>query len=181
MRPSPHVPLLGALLGALAFIPAASAQGSAAHVHGLARLEVVVEGGTISLHLESPLEALLGFEHAPRDAGERTKVEVMRKNLAQGERMFSPTPAARCRLVSARLTSPILDAAPGKPSARGREAHDDLDAEFQFQCAQPARITGLEVRLGEFFPRLQRIDAQVVSPKGQSASRLDAKRRFLSW
>jgi hypothetical protein len=149
-----------------------------AHVHGVAKLEVAVEGNRIDLHLESPLEALLGFEHAPRSDKERAVVARMRQTLEQGGKLFAPTAAAGCTLVSVRVEAPSLEA---KPTAGGHEEHGDLDADFRFTCAQPGKLTGMEVRLSDAFPGMRRIDAQVVSGRGQSAARLTAKMRFLSW
>jgi hypothetical protein len=149
-----------------------------AHVHGVAKLEVAVEGAHIDLHLESPLEALLGFEHVPRNEQERSAVDRMHQALKQADKLFAPTAAAGCKLVSLKVVAPSLEAQPAKG---GQEAHGDLDAAFRFACAQPGKLTGMEVRLAEAFPRMRRVDAQVVSGRGQSAARLTAKMRFLSW
>ena len=48
------------LLGAT-YAPSVLAQEHAAHVHGDAHLDVALEGDTLSLQLESPLDNLLGF------------------------------------------------------------------------------------------------------------------------
>lgn len=65
-----------------------------AHQHGVAKLEVAVDGANLSLHLESPLEGLLGFEHAPRSNKERATVAEMRRKLADAGKLFIPTTAA---------------------------------------------------------------------------------------
>ncbi len=151
-----------------------------AHVHGIAKLEVAVDAGNLSLHLESPLEVLLGFEHAPRNDHERAAVGAMRRQLAAAGNLFAPTAAAQCSLKSVVVTAPTLDARP----AAGRNTasdHADLDADFLFTCAQPSRLTGMDVRLFQAFPKMRRIEAQVVSGKGQKATRLSAGMRFLSW
>lgn len=150
-----------------------------AHVHGVAKLEVAVEGGRIDLHLESPLEALLGFEHAPGNDKERAAVARMHQALKQGDRLFAPTAAAGCKLVSVQVEAAVLEA--GHKGHGHQDEHGDLDADFQFTCAQPGKLTGMEVRLADTFPGMRRVDAQVVSGKGQSAARLTAKMRFLSW
>jgi hypothetical protein len=170
---------LALLNAAFAFTLAlpASAHAQHAHVHGVAKLEVAVEGSGLSVHLESPLQGLLGFEHAPRNDKERAVVAEMRKKLNEGGKLFAPTTAAQCKLKSVMIEAPTLDAKP----ASGHEAHGDLDADFQFTCAQPAKLTGVEVRLTDAFPNLRRIDAEVVSGKGQSASRLSSRMQFLSW
>jgi hypothetical protein len=178
MKPTPTI----ALCALLALTPAMSTlahdhkdhKHHHAHVHGVAKLEVAVDGGNVDLRLESPLDNLLGFERAPRNDKERAAVATMRARLNQGETLFAPTAAARCRQVSARVDAPTLD---GKAAGE----HADLVAEYRFECAEPARLTGLEVRLADHFKGMRRIDAQVIGPKGQTASRITAKMRFLSW
>jgi hypothetical protein len=151
-----------------------------AHVHGVAKLDVAVDGGNLSLRLESPLEGLLGFERAPGNDKERAAVAEMRKKLTDAGKLFVATAAAQCTLKSVEIDAPILDAKPvaGQKSAAD---HADLDADFLFNCAQPGKLTGMDVRLFQAFPKLRRIDAQVVSGKGQKATRLSSKMRFLSW
>lgn len=150
------------------------------HVHGIAKLEVAVEGADIHLHLETPLEGVLGFEHTPGNDKERAIVAQMRKTMTNGGALFAPTTAAQCKFTESTLEAPSLEPKPaGKPDAH--EEHGDLDVVFRFTCVQPAKLTGVEVRLFEAFPKMRRIDAQVVSGKGQKAMRLSSKMRFLSW
>lgn len=172
-----HLPLLLAGLLVHASAQANGPHHHHAHVHGQAKLEVAVSGAELSLHLHSPLEAVLGFEHAPRTAAQRSAVDTLRQTVAAGGRLFAPTAAAGCTFVEGRMRSDVLD---GKPGA-GKDGHGDMSAEFRFQCAQPARLTGLEVRLFDVFPRLRRVDAEVVSERGQTARRLTTRARALSW
>jgi hypothetical protein len=160
-----------------------------AHVHGVAKLEVAVEGGHLSLHLETPLEGVLGFEHAPRNDKERATASQMRKTLTDAGKLFLPTTAAQCALKSVQIEAPTLDAKSTKGkdqhadlhSDQHADQHSDLNADFVFSCAQPNKLTGMDVRLFQAFPKMRRIDAQVVSGKGQKATRLSSKMRFLSW
>lgn len=191
--------LLALAFAALAATPAFAHK---AHVHGVAKLEVVVDGESLQLRLESPLDNLLGFERAPRNDRERAAARDMANKLRQGERLFAPTAGAQCRLVSVSLHAPVLDATllgePGgntktpakhdhKHDPKHEHGHDDHDdhadlvAEYRFQCARAGALTGMEVRLADQFKGLRRIDAQVVTPKRQSASRITARMRALSW
>lgn len=182
----PHKPLAPMVLAALLIAAPAFAQHDHkhdhghhhhAHVHGVAKLEVAVDGGNLSLHLETPLDGVLGFEHAPRNDKERAAANQMRKKLADAGKLFAPTTAAQCTLKSVQIDAAALDAKP----ATGNAEHADLNADFLFTCAQPAKLTGMDVRLFQAFPNMRRIDAQVVSAKGQKATRLSSKMRFLSW
>ena len=80
--------LILSCLFALAMIPAAWA--APAHVHGEAKLEIVVDGGEFAIRFESPLDGLLGFERAPRTAAEKQAVQTMKATLEDAERHRDP-------------------------------------------------------------------------------------------
>jgi len=93
---------------AIGFAVPALAQSAGAHVHGQAVLEIAVDGETVQLNLYSPLDNLLGFEHAPRTEEERRAVRSMAAKLHQADSLFVFTPSARCQLESADLQSATL-------------------------------------------------------------------------
>lgn len=148
-----------------------------AHVHGVAKLEVAVDAGTLTLSLESPLDNFLGFEHRPRNDRETTAVSAMADKLKAPATLFAPTPAAQCKIATVKLESPVFEAA--KPSAG--EGHAELDAEFIFNCAHPEALRDLEVGLFRDFPHLRRLDVQVAGPRGQAAARLTPGQRRIAW
>jgi hypothetical protein len=109
--------------------------------------------------------------------------------------LFQFTPAAECRLEKVRLASEKLDAAlldpnapldpartdGGKGKKAAKEEHGDLDADFLFTCAKPEKLNSVDVLLFTAWPGLKRIETQAVTPKGQRAVRLTAKKHMLSW
>lgn len=155
----------------------AVAREPGAHVHGAARLEVAIDGNTLAITLESPLDSLLGFEHAPRTDQERMAVRAMAEHLNRAARLFAPTPAAGCAPVSVKLESPVLAPA-GKPAADG---HADVDGDYVFRCERPEGLRNLEVKLFDAFPGLRQVDVQVAGPRGQAAARLSPKARRIAW
>lgn len=172
-----------AVLAGLSAVPAFAAE---AHVHGQARLTVALEGGNLTLALESPLANLLGFEHMPHGAKDKAAVARMVKLLNRPGDLFAPTPAAGCKPGAVKLESPVLEA-PTKavsnhePGGAHEHAHADLDGEFSFACAQPGLLRGLEVKLFDAFPGMKRLDVEVATDKGQAAAKLDGKRRRIDW
>ncbi len=52
---------------------------------------------------------------------------------------------------------------------------------YQFECADPAALDGLEVKLIEAFPRTHTIRAQVASEAGQASVRLSKHETRLSF
>ncbi len=170
------------IIGAIAS-PSALAAG--AHAHGVARLDVAVDGATITLRLASPLDSLLGFERAPRNDAERGQVRAMAQALRAGN-PFVPTAAARCRLDRVELASPVLapDLLGASGTARPGKAADDhaeLEGTFVYRCEDPKALQGIDVMLFDYFKKLARVDAQVAGPKGQSALKLNSRSRQIRW
>ena len=166
----------------------AVAQAAPAHEHGVARLDVAVDAGRVTIEFDTPLDNLLGFERAPRSDAERAKVSAMVARLRAADTLFRIDSAAGCKLSKVDLVSVPIGlgglgkAAGGSSSANSTAnstaiptatttastiAHGDLNGSFEFLCSQGARAGFLEVGLFDAFPALKRIDLQVATPKGQ--------------
>lgn len=173
-----------------------------AHKHGAAELRIVVDGPQLQLALETPLDNLVGFEHAPRNDKQRTAVRAMAAKLRQPQELFTPTPAARCTPGEVSLESAVLapellgekKSAGAAAGAQGATAHEkgppkkgaggehaDLDASFTWRCEAPAQLKGIDVGLMQAFPGLRKLDVQVVGPRGQSATQLTPAKRSVTW
>jgi len=136
-----------------------------AHVHGVARLDIAVEGPTVSLQLEAPLDNFLGFERAPRTAAEKQQADAAVAKLQAAAQLFRIDPAAGCTLKSVTLSSSALKLGPPDP-AEEQAGHADLDGSFEFSCKDTAKATYIDVGLFDFKPT-QRIEVQVATPAGQ--------------
>lgn len=183
-----------AVIPSLIGVPIASAHEPTAHVHGRATLEVAIEGGSVQISLDSPLDSLLGFERAPRTEKERQSVREMSRKLRQSDHAFVFSPQSQCRLDSVQLESAVIEQsllAAGsdsnavkdrdKSSVNSPDVHSELSATWHFQCAAPESLQGVKVSLFQYFPSLKRIDAAVIGPKGQSRTRLSPKSNQLKW
>lgn len=160
----------------------ASAQAPKAHVHGAAKLQVIQDGSAVSIRLESPLDSLIGFEHAPRTAKQKQAVAQMVERLRQPQSLYALTPAAQCMPSPVQLKAPVLNLGATDKSASVKDSeHAELEAEMTFNCSTPAALKGVDVKLFDVFPGIRRLDAQVVGPRGQSATRLTPKQRRLAW
>ena len=147
---------------------ALAAQAAAPHEHGVARLDLAVEPTRVTLFLEMPLDSLLGFERAPRDDAERKRADEARARLRDAAALFAIDPAARCTPAKVELNAPALG------GAAARDEHADLEASYEFICKDATRVGFVEVGLFDAFGRLQRLDVQAATRKGQM--RLTLKR-----
>lgn len=162
-----HLLLAASTIAVLALAAASSAQAHKAHEHGVVRLDVAIEGGTLGIVAEVPLDNLLGFERAPRTDAERKAAADALARLRAPAGLFVVDAAAQCKLARAEVKAPVLEA-----GANPKDGHADLDAEYRFECAQPAQLRTLELGWFEAFPRVQRIEVQVAGPQGQGKTTL---------
>lgn len=153
----------------LLFLPLAHAQHR--HVHGEGRLDVAIDKDTITLNLELPLDAAIGFERAPKNDKEKAALVATEKTLNDAAALWLPTPAANCSVQSAEIGMPKF----------GTGEHADVTARYVFRCASPAALKGVETTIFKQFKRLYRLEAQRIGPSGQGAQRLSPKQPSLVW
>ena len=175
-RPSPAVNLSTALVGLSILCTAGLASAAKPHQHGAMKLGVAVEGAELTLVVEMPLDSLVGFERAPRTDAERKAASAALATMRDGAALFRLDAAAQCTLASAKVAAPVLEQV---AAADAKKEHADLDATYVFKCAQPARLTALEVLLFDAFKRVERIDVQAVLPQGQTKAVLRRSARVM--
>lgn len=136
-----------------------------AHEHGVAKLNVVLDGNTLELGLDSPAMNLVGFEHAASTDADKAKVRAARQQLEQPLKLFGLAQGAGCAEENQELESPLFEAS-DKP-AHGHQ-HADVDAHYQLTCANPDKLTGIDLApLFKTFPQTQKIIVQLIGPHGQ--------------
>lgn len=152
----------------LAVLPPLALAAGPAHQHGVARLDVAVEGTRVSIDFETPLDNLLGFERAPRNAAEQRAAEAVLARLRDAAALFRFDAAAGCRSSAVELRSATLKLGDAHAVAAGE--HADLAASWAFTCE---RAPGqLEHGLFAAFPRLQRLELQSATAARQAGATL---------
>ena len=143
-----------------------------AHEHGVAKLNVVLDGNTLELELDSPAMNLVGFEHAASSDADTAKVAAVRQQLEQPSKLFGLASAAGCKDDQQALESPLFgDAAKADDDGDEHEKghmHSDINAHYQLTCATPEKLTQLDLApLYKAFPATQKINVQLIGPNGQ--------------
>ncbi|MFI7859168.1 DUF2796 domain-containing protein [Pseudomonas promysalinigenes] len=143
-----------------------------AHEHGVAKLNVVLDGNTLELELDSPAMNLVGFEHMASSDADKAKVAAVRQQLEQPLKLFALASAAGCKDDQQELQSPLFgDAAKADDDADEHEkghVHSDINAHYQLTCATPAKLTQIDLApLYKAFPATQKINVQLIGPNGQ--------------
>ncbi|MBP2085437.1 MULTISPECIES: DUF2796 domain-containing protein [Pseudomonas] len=143
-----------------------------AHEHGVAKLNVVLDGNTLELELDSPAMNLVGFEHAASSDADKAKVAAVHQQLEQPLKLFGLSAAAHCKEEQQELESPLFgDAAKADDDddehAHGHP-HSDIGVHYQLTCANPEKLTQFDLTpLFKAFPATQKINVQLIGPNGQ--------------
>lgn len=167
------------LLAAASLPSAAHAQHThGAHEHGAAELTVALDGQALVIELISPLDNLVGFEHAPANDTQRAARAEAGRLLCDAEAMFALPAAAACRFEHADIESPwpMAAVAPAAGHADAAHAppirgdHEEVVVTYRYTCAQPAALQRIEARAFARFPRLREIRAEHATARGQGAA-----------
>jgi hypothetical protein len=141
----------------------AAAWAGKAHDHGVARLDVALDAGRVEINLEISLHDLTGFERAPRTEAERAAVAAVLAKLNAAGDLFR-FDGTTCTSTKTELRAPVWQVGPSAPAA-AKDEHADLEASYEFRCA--AGPGALDAMLFQALPRLQRIEVQAVTARGQ--------------
>lgn len=173
-----------------------------AHEHGVARLGLVLSGAELGIEWSSPLDTIVGFEHAPGNAEQESALAAATERLRDPAAVVSLPPSAGCQLVAANVAMPFdaHDAAehrdgdhdheheheheheakheeahgqdPGHDAEAMHGEHADLVVTYSFDCKHPEALRQIEVTAFGTYPRLQRVEAAVLTDSKQGAARL---------
>ncbi|TNY26441.1 hypothetical protein BV497_08845 [Fulvimonas soli] len=133
------------------------------HVHGIATVDVALDGPALQIAVEAPGANLVGFEHPPHDAQERARLEAVLAALRAPSGWLSPAPGADCRLLDADVQPHGYDA----PPADGGDAHADIDARYDYRCATPEALAYIDIRLADRYPATRQVVVNLVLPQRQ--------------
>jgi hypothetical protein len=80
-----------------------------AHVHGIAALNLALEGEEVHIELDSPAANIVGFEHAPSSEADHAALDKAVATLKNGDELFRFNEEAGCRMEKAMVTSELLE------------------------------------------------------------------------
>jgi len=155
---------------------ATSSTAHEAHVHGSATVLLAQDGNRLTLEFDSPLDNLLGFEHAPRTDKQKQAAKALLDLMQKPDTLLKPNADADCQLVSVKVNAPVLQA-----TATGKDEHANLHAGYEYSCTKVAALKSLHLSLFDAFPAIHKVDAQVAGARGQVAATLTPKQRTLAW
>ena len=143
----------------------------ASHVHGEGQLTLVIEGKTIAITLTTPAESIFGFEHAPTTEQEKSQLNKALTTLNAPTTLFNFGKEAQCKTTTHTVHSPFDNSDQPKASTA---SHTDIDAEYNFECAQPANVKKVDLPLMTQFPGLRTLKVDYITESEQGSQTVSA-------
>lgn len=174
-----------ALLATVAAAPLFAEDGHremGAHVHGVSKLEMAVEGTTVEMHLDAPGMDIVGFEYEPSTDVDLAAVEDAIAQLMRADELFVFNDAAGCAPVDAMAELHIHG---GEEHEEGHDDHDEheheeegarhteFEAHYVFDCEDTSALTSIEFPLFTRFENAHEIEAQYVTDAGAGSAEID--------
>jgi hypothetical protein len=151
-----------------------------AHEHGVAHLNVAVDGTALFLEFISPAANIVGFEHSPRDIEQKALVKKAVDTLKDGKSMIVLPAGAQAWLADCNVKTDI-DSDETHDEAHDHNGHSEFTVEYHFVCKHPEKLTHIDVMLMRAFPGTERIEVQLLTATKQTALELTPKHNRISF
>jgi hypothetical protein len=175
-----------------------------AHEHGVANLNIAVEGNNVYIEFTSPAANIVGFEHHPRTHEQKDAVKDAVNKLQKGDALFLLSAKSESKLVKSSVDTDIdkdanhhseEDHAHSNKEHHGHdekhdedhgdkdkhERHSEFEATYQFICQKPEKLSQIEVMLFRAFPGIEHIEAQLLTEIKQTGMELTAKKNKIAF
>lgn len=131
------------------------------HEHGKGELAISLDGATLSVAFEAPLESFASFEHEPETPEQRQELQDVRAGFMRVSRNVAINGQAGCEFNSREV------------AFRHTGDHGSVMVDYSFECATPEELTSVRLRTFDEYPGLETVDTVFLSGDEQKAKTLD--------
>lgn len=142
-----------------------------AHKHGHAELEVSLENDRLSLQLLSPMDNLVGFEHAPKNERQTKALAELKALLEKPSGLFEPNQEAVCVHDQVEMRSSLFAKTDLAAAPKAAKGHADLSYRVVFVCKEPNALKEIQVTAFKAFRRLHQMDVELVTDRPASQAK----------
>lgn len=151
----------------------------------MATLNIALEEQQLALELHSPAINIVGFEYQPGSDADKQTVLNAERTLKNEQLLFKLTTAAQCVLSAVSINNDLAehnDAHHSSAEHEDQHQHSDIQVSYQFNCALPAKLTGIDLD-GFFkaFPLTETIHVQLISANTQQGAELSQGNTAIHW
>jgi hypothetical protein len=154
---------------------AAEKRHAEAHVHGVAEINIVVEGKRVVVELHTPAEGLMGFEHEARTDAEKKKRDAAMKVINDRfNELIVFDRKSGCKLLSVKAeivrgTDQERKDKTQKPQHREASGeHSEVQAVYRIECERSPVGTKVTFGVSKIFPDIHELKVQVLTDTKQT-------------
>ncbi len=149
----------------------------AAHIHGVAELQIAHIGNKLEIRFESPSANLLGFEHKAETHDEKQRAADVDRVLKSPQILFG-FQGSECKLSTldvgfSSISEPNID----EHQHISYTTHSDITAEYSFLCSTEESLNEITVDLLDQFPAVEMLNVNWVLSTGQGSAQLSANNK----
>lgn len=175
--------VLGSSLIMLSFgmVSAAEKRHRDAHVHGVAEVNIAVEGSKADVEFRAPADSVMGFEHEAKSEGDKKKrdaaLELLRTKKDQLVLFDSKLGCKSSEMKTAvveekgeRSKQQAGKSERGHKDQKKSGEHREVHGTFSVACGKSLAGSRVKFAVYKIFPEIHEIKVQVVSDSGQSGA-----------
>lgn len=175
--PRPICTSLAALVATLALSSAPLLAQAKAHTHGLAALDIVIEGKTGTLEFRAPAEDIIGFEREPRTPAERWQRDLALLRLRTRMReMVRFDPTLGCVLTATEIHAGGDDDDHDHAEEENAAGHAEIHGAFALACEKAPAGKDIGFAFSTVFPSIRTVQVQLLSDDRQDGRRIERDR-----
>lgn len=166
-----------------------------AHVHGEAKLNLVISGKTAVAEFEAPAMSIYGFEHEPKTTAQtKARDSAIEHFKKDGAKMLQFAEKLSCQL-ELKNVDPLAkdkhhdEVAEGikkteakvtkVPGRKAKEKHGEVHAVYSVTCLSDLSGSTLKFGFWNVFPELVEVHVQVLGEKAQTGGEFSKKNNSL--
>ncbi len=141
-------------------------QAGGAHVHGHARMTIVLDGETLQVTIIFAAHDLLGFEHAPNTPEEQQLIDAAVAELENNQSWLVLSGGA-CNTQSVQIVNPFHHLGHEHHGANEHDHnhasqtfHYDFELAIKYECEKPAELDSLTVKIHQKYDAIRELEVQ---------------------
>ena len=157
-----------------------------AHLHGVAELSIAIEGNSIEMALSSPAANIVGFEHRAESAEQIQALKQARSRLESPDKLFE-FPNRQCAASQWDIDLSALEKSPHQHHGHSDDhhqhdtSHSEVSAHYRFKCRENKTPSEVLVHLIDYFPAIEKLKVQWITPTKQGAATLTARSKRIEF
>lgn len=143
-----------------------------AHVHGIGKMNLILENQQIQIEMSFPSINVVGFEHQPSTPEQKELVKQSLSNFKNPANVFVFPPEAQCEVSAA--TADMVFENEEQQKQETEEVHSEFVIQYSFQCQAVENMHEIDSNIFQWIRDAEKINIDLVVNGHQLSQTLTA-------